>query len=143
MIHFWYCLSLVKTCQTLCYPRTKLLLNICLLFPHCCNTDALTNTDRVFSSFHYSMGVLDVFPVNQCISSQKFDVNIMPYCSSTSDCTVAPLPDARIGSLRSLPGPRSCAPISGCGDRLSLINYVASSLPASNSDLHPAACKIA
>lgn len=42
--------------------------------------------------------------------------------SSTSDDIATPPPDERIGSHHSPPNPQWCAPISGCGDRLLLIN---------------------
>ncbi len=54
-----------------------------------------------------------------------------------------PPPNVQTGCLRSLPSLQLCSPVSGCDDRLSPTNCVASSPPASNSDLHPATCKIA
>jgi len=63
--------------------------------------------------------------------------------SSTSDGIAAPQPDVRTEYLHSLPDQRSSVQISGCDDRLAPIGSSGSLLPASDSNLHPAVCKIA
>src|SRR5687767_1523361 len=63
--------------------------------------------------------------------------------TSISGDTVTPLPGAQIGFHHSRPGPRSSAQVSGCGDKRAPKDSSASSPPASKSDPHPEAGKIA